>query len=196
MSLFEFFVFAMGILTAQNVYFARALDTGSLYDVVASPKRIGLIGSFLTIMTVISGAGSWLINELMPKTALLNQLRPTIFLAVAGCLYILLAVILQKYQRTIYEQLKKVLALSCINCLLLASLLICTKEGYGLGQTVTFAIAAGVGYTIAMLLVYIGIQRLSYCNVPKAFRGLPILMVYIGLISLAIFGILGAQLPA
>ena len=37
---------------------------------------------------------------------------------------------------------------------------------------------------------------MSICNIPKAFRGLPAELVYVGLISLSLYGLVGHQLAA
>ena len=37
--------------------------------------------------------------------------------------------------------------------------------------------------------------RLAICNVPRAFQGLPIRLMYIGLLALATYGLIGHQLP-
>ena len=39
-------------------------------------------------------------------------------------------------------------------------------------------------------------QKISLTRIPKVFRGLPITFIYLGIISLALFGLLGNQLPA
>ena len=52
-----------------------------------------------------------------------------------------------------------------------------------------------LGNLLAMVLVREGELRLEMCNVPRAFRGLPVTLIYIGLISLAFYGLVGHQLP-
>ena len=41
---------------------------------------------------------------------------------------------------------------------------------------------------------YLCYAALDFCDIPKAFRGAPILFIYLGLISLALFGLVGHQL--
>lgn len=49
------------------------------------------------------------------------------------------------------------------------------------------ALAAGtaVGFALTLWLVAVGVDRLDNENIPKAFRGTPIQLIYIGLLSLA-----------
>ena len=65
-----------------------------------------------------------------------------------------------------------------------------------LGKAWAYHLGAGVGYTLAMLLLWSLRQRLSSCNASKSFRGLPLEMITAGLIALALVGLSGYQLPA
>ena len=55
---------------------------------------------------------------------------------------------------------------------------------------VGFAIA----FALATFFLHEGRRRLSMCKIPKAFQGLPSLLIYIGIIAIAIHGLAG-QLP-
>ena len=59
-----------------------------------------------------------------------------------------------------------------------------------------YCVGASVSFTAALLLLWSVRQRLALTRVPKAFRGLPITLLSLGIISLALFGLLGNQLPA
>ena len=64
----------------------------------------------------------------------------------------------------------------------------------GMGEALWTALGAGGGYVLAMLLCWSIRERLDLCDIPKAFRGAPILFIYLGLLSLALFGLVGHQL--
>ncbi|MEG1869402.1 MAG: Rnf-Nqr domain containing protein [Oscillospiraceae bacterium] len=189
MSFFEFILFSLTVLTAENIFFTRALDIGKISDIATSPKGIVWIGVRLTIITLASSIISFVIGIFLPKTDLIVLIKPALFLAISYAIYIVLHLLKTKQDKYIPPIL-------CTNSVVLSSMLICSKGSYSFGQTIGFALAAGIGYTFAMLLVYTGIERLRYCNPPRCFKGFPVLLVYIGLISLAVFGLLGHQLPA
>ena len=62
---------------------------------------------------------------------------------------------------------------------------VCTAEELVLG------LGSGVGYLLAVLLVTEAQHRLRSKAIPSAFRGLPITLVYIGVLALAIYGFTG-----
>ena len=49
----------------------------------------------------------------------------------------------------------------------------------------------GLGYLLAVLLVTEARHRLRSRAIPSAFRGLPVTLVYIGVLALAIYGFTG-----
>ena len=63
--------------------------------------------------------------------------------------------------------------------------LVCLAEHLG------FGLGSGLGYVLAVLLVTEARHRLRSRAIPKAFRGLPITLVYIGVLALAIYGFTG-----
>ena len=60
-----------------------------------------------------------------------------------------------------------------------------------LGESLGFGLGSGIGYVLAVLLVTEARHRLRSKAIPKAFRGLPITLVYIGVLALAIYGFTG-----
>lgn len=188
MTFFQFVLFTLSIITAENIFFARAVDMGRIYDFIDKPRNILHLGLSLTCMNVCAAVLSFIAAIFLPHTGFTLLLRPAIFLIVAYIGYFLLFMSRMKFTTNFPPAV-------CMNGVVLSTMLICTKESYSFIQTILYAAAAAIGYVLAMLIVYIGRIRLGYCTPPKAFRGFPILLVYIGLISLAFYGLLGHQLP-
>ena len=64
-------------------------------------------------------------------------------------------------------------------------------EGYTYVEALFAALGAGLGFVLAMVL-FAGVKsKINERYVPKAFRGLPITLVYIGVLALAIYGFTG-----
>ncbi len=86
---------------------------------------------------------------------------------------------------------RALLPLATVNCCVLGTLLICANQNYTLLQTVGFSLGSGVGYLFAVLIVEEGRRRLRSKNVPTIFQGLPSSLIYMGILSLALYGLLG-----
>jgi electron transport complex protein RnfA len=57
-----------------------------------------------------------------------------------------------------------------------------------------FGLGTGVGFIIASYFLSIVYDRLFSEDVPESFRGYPLILIYIGILSMAFYGFLGHQL--
>ena len=60
-----------------------------------------------------------------------------------------------------------------------------------LEQSIAFGLGSGLGYTFIVFIVREGRRRLRSKAVPAIFQGLPSSMIYIGVLSLAIYALVG-----
>ena len=58
-----------------------------------------------------------------------------------------------------------------------------------------FGIGTGLGFPLATFFVRLAYKQLSSEEVPPSFRGFPITLIYIGIVSLAVYGLIGHELP-
>ncbi len=73
----------------------------------------------------------------------------------------------------------------------LGTLLICTNQNYTLSQSIAFGLGSGIGYVFIIFILREGRRRLRSKEVPAIFQGLPSSLIYIGILSLAIYGLVG-----
>ena len=88
-------------------------------------------------------------------------------------------------------QLLRIVPLAALNSGVLGTVLVERTQSFTLGQSLGFGLGSGLGYVLAVLLVTEARHRLRSKAIPKAFRGLPITLVYIGVLALAIYGFTG-----
>ena len=83
------------------------------------------------------------------------------------------------------------------NCAILGLALFQTNRGYDFSQSLAYALGAGAGFTLALLLISGIRERLALRSVPEAARGLAITLVVAGILSLAFMGFagMGAAMP-
>ena len=73
----------------------------------------------------------------------------------------------------------------------LRTILICVNHNFTLLQTVAFSLGSGLRYLFAVAVVDEGRRRLRSKDVPAIFTGMPISLIYIGILALAIYGLVG-----
>lgn len=195
MFLLEMLLAALTAVLAENIFFARALDSGKMYDIIKSPRNLVVFGGMVTAMTTLSTILCFIMHVLVKNWNYQSIVKPTIYLVCMSIVYIGATLFFSKYKTEWYKSLGMSLRYATFNCAVLGALLVSTKQAFGFFQALGYGLGTGIGFIAAMYMVQLGKNRLEFCKVPKSFAGLPILLVYIGIISLAIYGLIGHQLP-
>ena len=73
----------------------------------------------------------------------------------------------------------------------LGTVLVERTQSFTLEQSLGFGLGSGLGYLLAVMLVTEAQNRLRSRAIPEAFRGLPVTLIYIGVLALAIYGFTG-----
>ena len=85
-------------------------------------------------------------------------------------------------------QLRPLVFLACVA---VGTVLVERTQSFTLEQSMGFGLGSGLGYLLAVMLVTEADRRLRSEAIPEAFRGLPITLIYIGVLALAIYGFTG-----
>ncbi len=188
----------LAAIVMQNAFIMRGLGANKNTLLISSPRRIFLYGAVLTTVCSLSALISWPINYFFLRGPQLEERLSLRYLVTLGCIclvYLLLWYLTWEKAPRLHYHLRELYASATFNCAVLGSLLLAFSENYNLLHTFGFAFGSGVGYTLAILLIYEGRRRIVLSEVPRAFRGLPIILLYTGILSMAIYGLIGHQLP-
>jgi Na+-translocating ferredoxin:NAD+ oxidoreductase RnfA subunit len=189
-----FFSYALLAIFAQNAVFTRALGVSRMVQLVGDDRTSSaLFGMMLCITQVLVApaaffAGRWFIAPLDNRA----QLRPLVYIASIALVCLaehLVLWLLRSLPRR--SQLLRIVPLAALNSGVLGTVLVERTQAFTLGQSLGFGLGSGLGYVLAVLLVTEARHRLRSKAIPKAFRGLPITLVYIGVLALAIYGFTG-----
>ena len=189
-----FFSYALLAIFAQNAVFTRALGVSRMVQLVGDDRTSSaLFGMMLCITQVLVApaaffAGRWFIAPLDNRA----QLRPLVYIASIAVVCLaehLVLWLLHSLPRR--SQLLRIVPLAALNSGVLGTVLVERTQTFTLGESLGFGLGSGLGYVLAVLLVTEARHRLRSRAIPKAFRGLPITLVYIGVLALAIYGFTG-----
>lgn len=193
-SLGLFFLYTMTAILIENAIFTRTLGVGQI-AFYGSLKNILLHGALLTLFTTLCSLAGFGINYLLYDYTVSSSQRALCYLASITVLYVFFYLLCDRLLPIRLRAVKQMLPLSAFNCAVLGSMLLAVKLQHSLASAFGYGIGTGIGYMLALLLIYSGRRRLELTTLPRSFKGLPILLLYIGLISLAIYGMIGHQLP-
>ena len=190
-----FFVYAVVAVAAQNAIFTRALGVSRLVKMVDDGSvELLQFGALLTFVQFLSSLLGYFVNRLLAGSSFAYKaaFQPLVLVlcSVVAFFVVLLGVALLG-GRSAAKDYVELLPMATFNCCVLGTLLLTTLGGYTLAQTLAFSLGTSVGYVLAVLLVDEGQRKIQNRNLPATFRGLPVTLVYIGILALAIYGFTG-----
>ena len=115
----------------------------------------------------------------------LEYLQTIAFILVIAALVQLVEMVLRKMSPSLYKALGIFLPLITTNCAVLGIAIINIDEAYNLLESFTAGIAAGLGFTMAIILMSNIREKLELKPVRKSFKGVPIAFISAGLMALA-----------
>lgn len=184
----QFAFYVVLAVFAENVVFSRAMGVSRLIKLVNDPEihtwqyctpvilvQLGSAPLGWLAMTYVSPT----LRAVLPDWLPIAALRPLIYLC---CAAVAMAAV---------WLLLGLLPIATCTCSVLGTLLLCAGQNYSLLQSTAFGLGSGLGYLFAVLVVDEGRRRLGSKDVPAAFRGLPSSLIYIGVLSLALYALVG-----
>lgn len=180
-----FFSYAMLAVFAQNVLFSGAAGISDALEVCSKPRErlltsalVSLFSFFGTLVTV----PFMLIFSFEMKYILLYGLVLSLGVLIAYFLCARLVVRLENVR----ERLGPYLAPSAINGAVLALPLAAVfSQETSVAVLLGSSLGSGVGFFFASLLVAAGVRASKSPFIPKPLRGIPAVLIYIGIISLS-----------
>lgn len=194
-NLMIFWTSALTALAVENAVFARALGLNKTTLFLKSPHMGILYGGILTWIVTISALPVAAVNAILEGSPYIPFVRAPLYFVCVAAVYLLTRFGSKRLLPGRHRAIRAALPVSTFNSALFGALHVSAYQNFGFLQTTGYALGAGIGYTAALLVVYYARKRLAISPVPRPFRGLPVLLLYIGLLSLAIYGLIGHMLP-
>ena len=155
-------------------------------------KRIktstGMGGAVIAVIT-ISSAICGLLYQFVLVPLDLTYLNTIVFILVIASLVQFLEMYIKKAK--LYESLGVYLPLITTNCAVLGAVLSNVQNSYNFIESVASGFGTSVGFAVALLLMASIRERIEGNDIPKSFRGMPIVLITAGLMSIAFIGFSG-----
>lgn len=153
---------------------------------VGTALRMGVANIFVLVITSMS---AWLLNTFVLASA--PYLRLISFIVVIASLVQIVEIIIKKVSPTLFRELGIFLPLITTNCAILGLAIFQTNRGYGFLEGLFFAIGAGLGLTLALVLMASIREQSELATVPALARGMGLVLIIAGSLSLAFMGFAG-----
>lgn len=181
-------------LLAANLILTQALGTSTIF--IAADSRKNLVGTafVITVFTFFGSAAAYYSDKLLPEKY--SDFKLLIYVISIGILYVILLSALYFNSRKKFENSRKYIHLSVFNCAVMGTLLTVSERAssdpsfMGLKNYMTAGLEAGIGFITAALILTAAYRKLNSAKVPASFRGFPAMLVYLGIISMAVYSLI------
>jgi electron transport complex protein RnfA len=153
---------------------------------VATALRMGGANTFVLVITSIT---VWFLNRYVLANA--PYLRLISFIVVIASLVQIVEVAVKKVSPALFRELGIFLPLITTNCAILGLAIFQTNRAYGFLEGLFFAIGAGLGLTLALVLMASIRERTELSSVPSVATGMGLVLITAGSLSLAFMGFAG-----
>ena len=196
----EYFLIIISAIFVNNIVLAQFLGVCPFLGVSSrlstATGMSGAVCFVITLATVVT----YLLNTYLLVPLGLEFLQTISFILVIAALVQMVEIVLKKTSPSLYAALGIFLPLITTNCAVLGvAITVVSKEfSFGgashlmnLGEATVYALATSLGYGLAMILFAGMREHLAGNDVPKAFRGLPIAFITVGIMAMAFLGFSG-----
>jgi Na+-translocating ferredoxin:NAD+ oxidoreductase subunit A len=177
-------------LFINNFVFSMFLGLCPFLGVSAKLNTAWPMGVATTFVMWISSLSAYLLNRVLLAVDL-EQLRLIAYIAVIAAAVQLVEMTMKKFSPTLFRALGIYLPLITTNCAVLGVALFQTTRDYNFLQSMAFSLAAGAGFTLALVLMAGLRERLDLVSLPKIAQGSALSLLLAGLLSLSFMGFAG-----
>jgi len=148
------------------------------------------MGAAVTFVMLISSMCAYGIHALLVA---INApfLQLISYIVVIAATVQLVEMFVKKMSPTLFKALGIFLPLITTNCAILGLALFQTNKGYDFLQSIVYALGAGAGFTLALVLIAGLREQLEYAEVPNVIKGTVLTLMVAGILSLAFMGFSG-----
>jgi len=182
----------------DNMIFAYFLGMCSYLAVSKNVKTALGLGVAVTFVLVVTLPINYLLETLVLREGALTWISPELatldlsflgfilFIAVIAAIVQLVEMIVEKFSPSLYSALGIFLPLIAVNCAIMGGSLFMQQRNFtGISEATVYAFGSGIGWLLAIVGLAAIREKMAYCKVPEALRGLGITLITVSLMAMA-----------
>jgi electron transport complex protein RnfA len=143
----------------------------------------------MLLVLPVTTTGNHLLNSLILLPLDLAHLQLTALVLTTCLLVLLTAWLVARFTPGVYGRIELYIPLILVNCSILGVTLL--NPGHGLVESLFFGLGSAAGFGLILIVFSAIRERITVADVPVPFRGAAILLITLGLISMAFMGFNG-----
>ena len=185
-------IFVAGIFV-NNIVLSQFLGICPFLGVSKKIDTALGMGMAVAFVLTISTTVTFLVQKYVLDPLSLQYLQTITFVLVIAALVQMVEIVLKKVSPVLYQSLGIFLPLITTNCAVLGVAILVIQKDFSLIESIVYSVATALGFALA-LVVFAGLrEQLSLVSVPKAMKGVAVVLVTAGLLSLAFMGFSGVD---
>ena len=191
----EYILIFIAAVFVNNIVLAQFLGICPFLGVSKKVSTaLGMTGAVTFVMILAT-----LVTFIVQKTILdpfeIGFMQTITFILIIAALVQMVEIILKKVSPSLYQALGVFLPLITTNCAVLGAAKTNISNSYSFIGSLVYGVAAGVGYTLAIVLFASIRERLDATSkCPKCFEGFPISLVAAALLAMSFMGFSGLSI--
>ena len=188
--LFKLFLLSIGAILTENFVLVKFMGICPFLGVSKKVETAAGMGLAVVFVMTCASIITYLVNRLLLLFGL-GYLQTIAFILVIAVLVQFVEMFLKKSAPALYSSLGIYLPLITTNCAVLGVALINVQKGFDFVSATVYGAAAGLGFTLAIILLAGVRERLESAPIPEFLKGMPITLITAGLLSVAFMGFSG-----
>ncbi len=185
-NLFWIFISALLVNNFVLTYFLGLCPFLGVSHSLETSFRLGLATIFVMLITALC---AWILNTYVLIHA--PYLRLISFIVVIASSVQIIEMLIKKLSPALFRAMGIFLPLITTNCAIIGLAIFGTNRGYGLAEGMVFALGAGIGFTLALVLLAGLREESELSDIPALIQGTAMNLIIAGILSMAFMGFAG-----
>ena len=182
---------ALAAALVNNVVLSQFLGLCPFIGVSKKTNTAAGMGGAVIFVIMIASAVTYGVYYGILKPYKVEYLQTIVFILVIAALVQLVEMILKKFIKPLYQALGVYLPLITTNCAVLGVAISNIDKKYSFIESMFCSLGTAIGFLIAIVILAGIRERSENNNVPKAFKGTPMVLLASGLMAIAFSGFTG-----
>lgn len=189
----EYILIFISAIFVNNIVLSQFLGICPFLGVSKKVDTAMGMGAAVAFVLMLATIVTFLLQQYVLVPLHIEYLQTISFILVIASLVQMVEIILKKISPPLYQALGIFLPLITTNCAVLGVAILVIQKQFSLIESVVYAFSTAIGFALA-LIVFAGLrEQLALTNVPKGMRGMSIVLITAGLLSLAFMGFSGVD---
>lgn len=189
----EYLLIFISAIFVNNIVLSQFLGICPFLGVSKKIETALGMGAAVAFVLTLATIVTYIVQTYLLNPFGLQYLQTLAFILVIAALVQMVEIIMKKLSPALYQALGIFLPLITTNCAVLGIAILVIQKDFNLLESVVYAFSTALGFALA-LTVFAGIrEQLEMAEIPKGMRGMAVVLVTAGLLSLAFMGFSGVD---